>query len=619
LNCTNKKSSSKETTQLVLETLLSLVSQPEGAEVFTEISDLDSLTEIAPSQPLVLDIFSYAWLNATLSPETDKDKLRSEIDIRIGALVSSFKGTDAVTLMAFLADLLPRLDRTSLTTDDSSSPSPYQGTSTQSILPQNPKWLPSLIGFIRNLVTSRPTTAGRAAYTNLAAALLEVYPQETPPLLFTDKINNNNNNKTTTAATSEKPFSFLLLTVLLIDIRSSLPTLLSQLNSPSYAATARRLSSAFNITSNFIGYLLRSIDDSSSSGAMLIMPPDLLLKLRKSVSETVSLTLEYLRDRWDASVAGAMGLHPDARSAAATDTATGYSRLALAWDSIDHEGNGGGVASGSDPLVLAAVRCLAIWLREDDNEVLRKEASGLLDMFVELYHVSCSSLPSAESSGKTRGRRALDFRRPVLVALEGITADTEDNEDNTGIEALLSHEGWKVLTADLITILYSTSSSASASGVEEEAERGTEIIRVLLPIVEKTSAPREEWMDLVTRVAGWDVPTPTSSSSLPTSPPVVLEFQIAVLQLVTALLAAAHPGMRRRYVHSASAVVGIARQLREMMMIMAGSAGGGMHRGMKTRDRGHMGMPEDEDEDMGGPDSGLLEALDDVETTLGSL
>jgi hypothetical protein len=237
----------------------------------------------------------------------------------------------------------------------------------------------------------------------------------------------------------------------------------------------------------------------------------------------MSVAIEYLRDRWDASIAGAMGLHPDARSGAA-NTSTG-SRLTLIWDSKTD-------SVSEDPLLLAAIRALAIWLREDDNETLRKEATGLCDMFMELYRNS--SLDK------------LDFRRPILVALEGITIS------EGGIEGFLNHEGWQFLTQDMLSILESSSTVSD----ESEAARGVEIVRILLPIVE-TEQPgsREQWMDVVTRLAAWDVPDTEQ-------PPIVQEFQIALLQLVTALLVNTHPGMQRRYMYSTSAVLGIANRLR---------------------------------------------------------
>lgn len=253
------------------------------------------------------------------------------------------------------------------------------------------------------------------------------------------------------------------------------------------------------------------------------MAPDLLLKLRKVVSETMSLAIEYLRDRWDASIGGAMGLHPEARvGTSKTSTGTQYT---LAWDSKTDNAK-------QDPLILAAVRALAIWLREDDNDSLRKEAAGLSDMFMDLYKSSASG--------------GLDFRRPILVALEGIV--TIDK----GIESLLENQAWETLVQDMLAILQANSSMSG----ESEAVRGTEIVRVLLPIVEsERPGSRESWMAVITAVAVWDVPEFEQS-------PLIYEFEVAVLQLVTALLSNTHSTMQRRYTHSISAILGIVERLK---------------------------------------------------------
>lgn len=360
-----------------------------------------------------------------------------------------------------------------------------------------------------------------------------MYPVESSRLLFSDD------------AKSEKPFSYLLINLSLVDLRASFPALLGQLNSPEYENSSRRLASAFDVVSAFIGFLVRILEDDDLNGPLssLMMAPDLLLKLRTSISETMSLAIEYLRDRWDASIAGAMGLHPDARVGPAK-TSMG-SHFTLAWDSKSDSAN-------QDPLILAAIRALAIWLREDDNDTLRREAAGLGDMLMDLYKTSAS------------GR--LDFRLPVLVALEGIATVDE------GVASLLENEGWEVLARDMLAIL-------QAGPSEGEAARGIEIVRVLLPIAEgEQPGSREAWMAVVTAVAAWDVPDAEP-------PPAVLEFQVAVLQLVTALLVNTHSSMQRRYVHSINAVVGIAERL----------------------------------EGRAGRDPGLLESLKDVESTLGSL
>jgi hypothetical protein len=339
--------------------------------------------------------------------------------------------------------------------------------------------------------------------------LLQVYPQQAPQLLFAG------NSK------EEKPFSYLFVNLLLIDLRSSFPTLLGKLNSPDYATTSRRLASAFDAIASFVGFLIRSMDDDTQAFS-LAMPPDLLLKLRKSISETLSISIEFLRDRWDASTAGAMGLHPDARASAA-QTSVGP-RLTLAWDSMKNSVH-------QDPLILSATRALSIWLREDDNELLRRESVGLLDMLIDLYK---SSAPAT-----------LDFRSSILVALEGLTTFEE------GIEGVLSHDGWQVLSKDLIYITQLVSTTSDKA----EAARGVEIVRVLLPIVEsERTGTREDWMGLITAVAAWDVPDYKSTPS-------IQEFQVAVLQLATALTSSAHDGLRKRYVHSIAAILGIATQV----------------------------------------------------------
>ncbi|RFU72845.1 hypothetical protein TARUN_9419 [Trichoderma arundinaceum] len=478
---------SDETVKMLLQLLYALVSSQEGAMAFVKIDDLSSITEIAPSHAIAMDILRHAWLN-TMVVIDDASYLADRIDRNVQSLVSSFRGTDAVTFLEFLGLLLRQ--------------------ASSEVIPPNPKWLSTVVNFIQNLVTSRPNSAARSAYTNCAASLLRVYPKEASELMFKPE------------KTDEKPFSYLFVNLLLIDIRSSTPLLLEQLNKPEYPNLSRRLASAFDIICIFIGHLVRSLEDESLE--TLIMSPDNLLKLRKSISETMSVTIEYLRDRWDATFAGAMGLHPDARSGKA-ETSMG-SRLTLTWDSLEN-------IADEDPFILSAVRTLAIWLREDENDMLRKEATGLTDMFVDLYRGS-----SADK---------LDFRSPTLVALEGLVTFEQ------GRTILLEHNGWRTLSKDLDDILQRNTSSIS----EDETSRGIEIIRVLLPIAEQSSDTVEEWMNLVTAVAAWDVFRQEQS------PPIVLELQVAALQLCCALLIRASPGMRKRYTHSVSAMVGIATQL----------------------------------------------------------
>ncbi|CAK7220253.1 hypothetical protein SBRCBS47491_004125 [Sporothrix bragantina] len=558
------------TTTLILQTLATLVSRAAGAAVFnTAVTDLSPLTELAPEQPLVLDVLLYAWLHGLLADRATAATVAATINSTLPRLTAAFKGTDGVTLLDFVAKLLRNSEAFA---EQQHNPD---------LLPKaNLAWMRPVAGFVRRLAASRPTAAARAAYTHAAAALLRVYPAEASTLLWEDG----------TKEKSETPFAYLLVSMLLVDLKATLPGLLAQLNSPAYAATAARLASAFDILSAFIGYLVRALEDDN---AQLSLSPDNLLRLRKSMAEALSVTAEHLRDRWDAAVAGAQGLHPEARAASAHDPSKAFSStldaagLPLAWDAAATE-----TVVDRDPLVLAAIRALALWLREDDNEVLRREAAGLVDMLLELY-------------GSSSEEGNLDFRRPVLVALEGISAlegdnvvgggdgDDDDTYERSATTLLLEHGTWKVLTKDLVAVLQGNPSDANTAA---DAARGIEVVRVLLPIVEdERPGTREEWMDLVTLVAAWAGPDDSDDDGDKTpkeTAGVVAGCRVAVLQLVTALVANAHPSVCRRYTHSISAVIGLARQLRPTLTAARISSA---------------------------LSASLLEALDDVRTTLESI
>lgn len=452
----------------------------------------------------MLDILRHAWLNG-LAASSEKHVVSQHVDKVLQNLCVIFKGTDAVTLLSFLGAFLPQAD---LRVRFHPQLPPFQLnilTLQSQTLPKNPKWLPAMVGFIQNLVKSRPTADARAAYTNASAALLQSYPQDTMALLFV------NTEK------EEKPFTFLFINLLLIDIRSSAPTLLEKLNDPTYPAISRRLASAFDVVCIFLGFLIRSLEDESLEA--LVMPPDSLLKMRKNLGETMSVTVEYLRDRWDASVAGAMGLHPDARTGNA-ETSMG-SHKTLTWDSMKD-------IADKDPFILSALRTLAIWLREDENETLRKEATGLTDVFLELYQAS--------DAGE------LDFRSPTLVALEGLLTFKK------GREMFLLHDGWTIISKDLMKILRTHAEVES----EGNAELVIDMVRVLLTVTEEEeSGTLESWLDLITAVAAWDVPDSVTLAK-------AREAHVAVLQLCCTLLTRANSGMRSRYRHSIAAIAGAA-------------------------------------------------------------
>ncbi|KAK7952522.1 uncharacterized protein PG986_008250 [Apiospora aurea] len=471
--------SAGETTDVILKTLLTLTSSPEGGRVFSEAEDWSPLIEIAPKQPYALAVLSWSWLHAASSTK-DRSSLRDRIDRTISALIASYKGTDAVTLLDFIDKALGRLD------DD--------------LIPVNPQWLGPLIELIRNLATARPTAAGREAYTNCTARLLITYSDSVPKLLFRD------------TSGSENPFSYLFISLIIVDLKATLPSLLSKLNTPEYPSISTRLTSGLLILSYFISFLLQQMDaqinagsDASSFKDAFQMPPDLLLKLNRSISETLSIIMEYLRDRWDAAVAGALGLHPETRTSPPPRTPCSSRRSA----------------------------CSGEWIREDDGEVLRTEAISLMDLLVELYQTS--SGPSG----------SIGYRALVLGVLQGVT-QTDD-----GIRVLLEHEGWSTLSKDLLATLNRTSSARTGIDLHE-CELGSQVALLLMALTENQQATSEEWLDLVTGIAAYDVP------SIGEAPEPLQRFWADGLQLAADLLANTSPGVKRRYEHTAGSIRGIA-------------------------------------------------------------
>ncbi|KAI1393829.1 DUF1941-domain-containing protein [Hypoxylon trugodes] len=510
--------SSKETTGVIIETLLTLVSIPDGAKSFANLDaeDWTSSIEIAPEHPHVLTIFIWAWERGTagLEDERSREAMRTKIDSGIQSFVSSFIGTDATSLLEFISHILRNLN--------------------ESLIPQSPKWLGSVAKLVRNLSTNRPTAASRSAYTNCAAALLVTYPQSTPQVLFLDKKD------------APKPFSYLFINLILIELRATLPSLLEKLNDLDYPRTSQRLASALEILTAFIGQLIvwtEELDNpkpgTDPTNLWLKIPPELVLKLSRSIVETLSVVMEYLRDRWDASVAGAQGLHPEARTSNAhTDFG---SRKTLAWDSKDE-------SAATDAFILSAIRAIAIWLRDDDGDVLRKEGAGLMDMFMELYQ---SSSTSSQLNG-------LDYRLPILAAVEGVL------QTSKGIEAFNSHNGWRILADDMLRIL-NESATPNALLRETDLTRRTWITPVLQIVAESETSTPEDWMSVVTAVAAYDVPVIQGQQRL-------LDFLTDVLQLAATLIANAGPGMKQRYVHSISAIRGIAEQIKSLVKERNGTA-----------------------------------------------
>jgi hypothetical protein len=88
---------------------LTISSQTEGALELLSVPDFAPLLQIATQDPLVLEIISYAWMAAS-TIDTEVQTVRESIEKIMPALVTTFKDTDAVTLISFVGNLLPKLE-----------------------------------------------------------------------------------------------------------------------------------------------------------------------------------------------------------------------------------------------------------------------------------------------------------------------------------------------------------------------------------------------------------------------------------------------------------------------------------------------------------------------------
>jgi len=93
---------------LILQTLLTFVSQLEGALELLNAKDLSPLIEIAPQQSIALDILFYAWSNVS-ADSTESQNILRQVNEVIPKLLLSFKGTDGVTLLSFMGNTIPKL------------------------------------------------------------------------------------------------------------------------------------------------------------------------------------------------------------------------------------------------------------------------------------------------------------------------------------------------------------------------------------------------------------------------------------------------------------------------------------------------------------------------------
>ncbi|KAI1494781.1 Neurochondrin-domain-containing protein [Biscogniauxia mediterranea] len=494
--------SSHETAENIVQIMFKLVHEPptikhhRGA-IFVAKLGVDVWTRlimITPDHPDVFSVFQWVWLKGTanLEDQREKKKMSDKIDQGLQAFVSLERCPPA-DLLAFVADILRGLE--------------------PDLIPPHPQWLESVVKLVKNLAAGKQSEAERCAYTNCAATLLQVYPHQAPQLLFSDD------------PASSKPFAYLLVTMLQVDFHATVHRLFSITADPGYPKISKRLASALEVVTAFVGHLIGSIDDEDMSKSAktsqkmrLTLSPEHILKIRMDIARTIAEAMEYLRDRSDAVFLAELG-HGSKEIAACQDP-SGQGQKKLAWDVAKYN-------FLEDPITPAAIRLIAIWLRDDDGEELRKQGAGLMDMFVDIYEKNTH--PRMET------QNIPELRMPILSALEGVL------ETKRGIEMADTHSLWSVLSEDLMNILIESAKRKPLAPVDYM--RGSFVCHALQTLLNQEGTTRLSWMPVADSVASY-IPPPVDPDASDELVKAILEFQMDALQIAVDLLRKVSPNIR---------------------------------------------------------------------------
>lgn len=495
--------------------MLTLASTDQGSLALMSTDVWPQLVNSASQNQLALDVIKYAYIN--MSPFRLEDpEIRKEFNEMIGKLINNFqKSPDCFIFFQMLQEVF-----NAFPIGVSFQFGFFHGfhllSQEQVLFISSPPWLSSLAGLIRQSCVGRPrlsVSKNRKPAVLLTASLLHFFPSSFPSLLFSEA-------SKPPIPHDSKPLTHLFVKLLLIEIRSTVPYFHESVRSND-VSMLDGLAASYDIITAFIGFLIQLLDDDSpdheiNPSSALLFPPSFLLQLRADISEAMSITIEHLRDHLD------------------TFSSQSCAPKIITSSPIDANSS----RQSQEPLTLSQLRTLALWLREDDNDALRKEAASITNIFLTLYAVQDPTI---------------QFRSPVLIALEGTLAVPE------GIEAFLTADGWTVLVRDLRAILASADHDASTIA------RGIDIVRVLLTVVESdvVGPAKEDWMELITLVTLPPLPTSNKNNNTavpdPSSAPTLeWDLRIALAQLAVELLIRAPRNVRRRWMGAAGSVLAMA-------------------------------------------------------------
>ncbi|KAI4174606.1 MAG: hypothetical protein LQ343_002179 [Gyalolechia ehrenbergii] len=411
----------------ILQVLLTLASTHHGSAALLEVPEWTRFLPFVVDYEDGLKIFDYACAIAALEAAditTQPLKLHETIYSLVNASPQPGDTTSLFQCIANMVRFFPK---------ETSSP---------------PTWLGPLARLLLRSITAScfDSTENRRAVIHVTTSLIRTYPNQFPITLFSSELRDG-------SGTTSKPLCWLFIHDQLKDIRTWIPSLAGKLDRPEYDRNSTRLAECYDILSAFIGFLVQMEDARRDpDGELQVFPndPNLLCLAQEGLSSTCSMTIKYLYERYDAATAGT----------SLTEVSTG---LPLA-------SNPGPSRMREDPLILAQLRMLALYLRDDKGDSIHQEAVDIMDLLLGLY---CQQD---------------EVRWPVLTILEQLIL----NENNIG--NFLYNKGWETLVNDFSSIIQSPSACGESLGCAEV------IVDMLKPVVKhiiKSGAASKYGMDLV--------------------------------------------------------------------------------------------------------------------------
>ena len=249
-----------------------------------------------------------------------------------------------------------------------------------------------------------------------------------------------------------------------------------------------RLQACYDVLTAFVGFLVgREHVGSPDIPVKPLLPPDLLLELRKLISELMQVTILTIRERFG----------PPGTSIKLRDPIE-EAKWEFPWDM-------------AHAVTCAQLRALALWLRDDDGERLRKEAVAIMDVLLQLVEKG----------------RLLWVGDQIMICLEAICGTSN------GAKNFLTLGGWQTVAEELHDIVKQPSAM-----VFLDEFRGEQMVMVLSTVVHQTGAnpPKSMTMKVLRTVAAMEQDTTRRS-----------RLQLALLSLAGLLLSKTSLAQRKQY------------------------------------------------------------------------